>query len=231
MKSIVSKLKNLFVKIRNRLIVISIIILIIIFVVGLLFPRNEDYEMPAISLLEVVSDTVSFEEVLTRNQFLVNTISQHQSLLSNFEVAEKDSRTQARLFYVTILAALFSLFIGKKIKSGSIIIVVIVTMYLYDIHSLDLQRRQHLSSVIVNCAKDSLVNMPHLSTIYYNINYKELHEHNAEINSDIISRIIRKSRRAIFPELEQSIFYIFPIILLLFIQLKSYRNNKIINTA
>lgn len=195
--------------------IVIIIVLFVLFVRSFFNVRTDDYVVPNISLLSDSTYTVSTELALARNQFLINTLSQHQSILAEIELSVQNSRIQARLFYVTILAALISLFITKKYKIFSIIIGVTIVMYIYDTHLLDLEMRQHQSASILNSTKFCLVNTPPSSNVYYQISFSEFNRYNKYNNSDIVKRINRKLKRAFNPDFEQGIFYILPIILFL----------------
>ncbi len=161
-------------------------------------------------ILDKSSDSVTVDQAYQRNQFLVSTLQQHQAIVAIFENAAIDNRNQVRLFYITLLAAMITIFVIKDAKKFVLwcTLAIILSMYWLDVHFSDLYFRHHEPAVMVGYTQDSLVNISPSSKIYNNINMNVLRSYSDSLNHTAISRKLSSS---ISPNLEQQIFYIVPL--------------------
>jgi hypothetical protein len=165
----------------------------------------------SISFLYDTRDSVSIDKVYQRNQFLINTLQQHQAIVAIFENAAIENRNQVRLYYITLLAAMITIFAIKKNAKKLIlwcIIFIIPSMYLLDVHFSDLYFRHHKSAVFLGNAQDILVSISPSSNTYYSLNMDVLHSLTDSLK---FTGYNRKLSSLIHPILEQGIYYILPL--------------------
>jgi hypothetical protein len=171
-------------------------------------------------ILSEPHDSVSADQAYKRNQFLFNSLQMHQSIVANFEKAAIDSVNQARLFYVTLMAALLAIIVIKEKKMLGIIgmVIIIVIMFYLDVHYLDLKFRQHESVVTVSYTKDSLANISPSSIAYNNIDFDKLRGYTDYLDA---TAGLRKGMNLVNPDLDQDILYIKPFLLVLWMLIYS----------
>jgi hypothetical protein len=190
-------------------------------------------EKREVSMLIRTKDKITLEQADKRNQFLVNSLLQHQSIVANFEKAEKESRNEIRIYYFTIISALIAyIFLKKKhiILSLICIIAVIYIMYSLDAHYRDQERRQHKSAVIADYTIQKLQNIsPSDSISYYKLDFDRIPKHLKENYEAEVER--RKNIILCHPDIVQNKLFIYPLIfvlILLFYHIPMYIIKKAI---
>jgi len=170
-----------------------------------------------ISMLEKTAEAVPIAQAQLRNQYLVNSLLQHQSIITNFEKAERESRNEIRIYYFTIISALMAyIFLKKKHIMLSMVglIIVIFIMYSLDIHYRDLELQQHKSAVITSYTIRELTNIPSSCEVYYNINFDTVSNYMKKFKGTVENR---KLIMFSYPDVVQDRLYRYSLTFVLFL--------------
>jgi hypothetical protein len=151
------------------------------------------------------------DEIKTHNSMLISLLHENMALdVTAFEGRE-NIKTQNRLFYAAILAALASFLFLKDSPNPMIrrfLLLFIVLMYLLEVHREDLDNRYFVGFDIKGLEVEKLINAKTTTSWYY-VTGDSLNAKMAESNK-LTNRFPRKLRRAINPDSEQIAFYLIP---------------------
>ncbi|TSA16821.1 hypothetical protein D4R75_13065 [bacterium] len=162
---------------------------------------------------------------VTTKQYQAHGVSIHNSYLMTFleanlarqssEISSRENtKAQTRLFYAAILAAVIAFFSLRGGNSHPVIVVVpmvlIVSMYVLEIHQDDLNRRSFDYYHAETNAIETLVDLNPTDTTWYR---KEGDTIQHVVDSVHNTRVARKIQAAFHPSLDQIIFYFIPLFL------------------
>ncbi len=151
------------------------------------------------------------DEIKAHNMQLISVLNSYMALdITSFEGRE-NLKSQNRLFYAAILAALVSLLFMKdtpKLRIKTFLLFFIVLMYFLEVHREDLDNRYFVGYDIKGLAVEKLINDKFPTTWYY-VTGDSLTAKMKEANK-LENRIPRKLLRVINPDLEQVAFYLIP---------------------
>ncbi len=160
-------------------------------------------------------DSVSLPlgQVQEHNSQLLHHMEVGETILGNLRVSRANTRMQVRLFYAAILTGLIALFLRHAQDprpSGLLVCFIVLGMYGLDIQFADFDKRDTTASVARGKEIRKLVNLPPANTIWYSLEDSTLW---AQIEAARINSLQRKVGNSVRPNFEQSVFYIFPLIL------------------
>lgn len=167
---------------------------------------------------------------LTHNKILISTLQLREATRDHLYVSRETDWVQTpRIIYFGILGIMLSLaFHNGNNKNNFIpifILFIILGFYGLEVHNQDLLARQLYTIKTYSSAVDTLVNYNLIDSVWFTLDYKEIRKQH---DSAKVGSLCRKFKRACNPDLDQSLFYIFPffLILYLFLILKKKENES-----
>ena len=167
-----------------------------------------------------LKDTSSIEESIAQNRIkaLTTIVLQGQANELVYTTNQENQRMQTRVFYMAILAGLFSaIFIGqKKIINGNAIaysaIIVMLTMYYFDVRMADQTKQQRIPNLQrFQNTVDTLVQVDKNVHQWYTLDPSR----NKEPNDTFFTGLYRRMNLFFLPSIDQVLYYFIPLILLL----------------
>lgn len=148
---------------------------------------------------------ISDKFLQNHNSVLISTLANYVAIDAN-EIFERNRIIlQVRLFYAAILAGLVSyLYSNPKPLIALFILLLIIIMYLQEVHLEDLLRRSTICYFIKCKAVEQLINV---KPRWYKLKYESLHKQQEKASRH---RWRRKFSYACNPSIEQIIFYCIP---------------------
>jgi hypothetical protein len=207
----------------SSMLIFAILTLLIITVYGLIY-HALNYNLPKESssfLIKVDTSFIETNVAKERLHALTEIVLQGQANEIVYSTNLENRRMQTRLFYMAILAGLFSaIFINyKQLNYGSSIalsaIVLMFTMYYYDVR-MEYQSNQRIPNIqIFQNTIDSIVVLDSNVQHWYSLDPSVSKISNGNFIDGLLKRLVMMIR----PSIEQVLYYFIPLILLLTIAL------------
>lgn len=202
-------------------IIAFILLVVLFFLPSLNKPDVIDHRTPM--LYADSSKSFSIKEVARHNDILRE--KQQADLTTDVTVltTQENTRTQTRMFFVTILAAIVTYLISDKGRSlaakpvktwpaQSLLMFLIVSVYGLEVHHDYLNQRSLDTYHIRSKSVEALLDLEPNNTVWYVARYDSLAKQDSLANAN---RWKEKTYRAFHPSLDHKIFYISPLILVL----------------
>jgi len=168
----------------------------------------------------------SADEIRAHNLTLISLLHENMALDVTSLEGRENIKTQNRLFYAAILAALASLLFMKDSPNPTIrtfLLFFILVMYLLEVHREDLDNRYSAGFDIKGLEVEKLINAKS-TTPWYFVTGDSVNAKMAESNK-LLSRVPRKLQRAANPDLEQVAFYFIPWIAIYSLKFYNYKKR------
>jgi len=199
---------------------ILVILIVVITVYNITNPRRESFQV--VSLL--VPDTTRFvkiEDQQKRINYLSKIALQHQSDNAQDQTTRGIERMQTRLAFIALFAVLLISFLRTKKIMGRFVITMItlslsMSIYFYDIHTVDLNLRQTYNKGCIDITILTLSKITLSDSTWYNFDYKKTQEFDSSKHTD---SFLRKLSYSIRPDLSQISFYFLPVTIMLVLYL------------
>jgi hypothetical protein len=157
-------------------------------------------------ILEILNTSNKNSEV--HNSTLISILTKYVAIDANQIMKQNRIIIQVRLFYAAILAGLVSyLYSNQRPLIALFILLLILIMYLQEVHLKDLINRSEICYFIKCSAAEQLISLKPKNKEWYTLNYESLHEQQKKASNH---RWRRKFFTACNPSIEQTIFYCIP---------------------
>jgi len=160
--------------------------------------------------------TVSFERAYAQRQNILSVLQNRESIGGSQYSSHENELTQSRTIYFGILAVLMSIIFSKDLNNKTSIIVIllglIIIMYLLDVHTEDLMKRELDANYLTISEVHYLLNRQPCDSTWYSISTYDfaIQLGKASIRPD---RWVRKIIQAFNPSGVQFVYYFVPFIL------------------
>jgi hypothetical protein len=184
---------------------------------GLSKEREQPLNSYGSLLVRVDSLKLTMVEASARNHEILSTLNTRTTQSVQAQLSREDVRFQVRIFYAAILAALLSTaflvtsqtYLARWLL-GLAALTTVVLMYLIDIHILDVKTRVAPADARVAMTIQQLLALKPNDSSYYQINFAVLDSLLVDANQPQV-RLDRKRTSSFSPNLEQIVFYVFPL--------------------
>ena len=200
--------------------IILIVFLIIVFWFKLFLPKPQEAIKPDTKIIFQVDSSKLQNGIDSSNRVtLINILQEREANSVNMIISSEGVKMESRLFYCAILAGLLSFLFAsketekKKKRIVNILLTTIILLYFVDVHQQDMIKRNILSSSITSNAIHQLLKPQ--NNITYELSYDSIYVQ-YEKASEPISRWLRKTYNACSPDLAQIVYYIIPLVLILY---------------
>ena len=182
------------------------------------------------SHVERTVDSVSVSSAIatTRNAQLIQVLQERVAVSRNLLATRESSLVQIRICCLSVLAVLLALLMRDgNLMPGKVRLLplaLVLALYLLDVHLEDQLSRQRYVESVYEQAVDSFVASMPTDTSWRTLEYRSFQ---AELNdlSATHNRLPRKLTRLVQPNAPQTIFYIFPAVVLYFLARASLRRK------
>ena len=165
-------------------------------------------------------------EIDSHNGYVLSSMKELIANDNSSYNTKEEGKMQIRLFYVAILSVLVSFLLNKKSISKAspifILIIVILTMYGFEIHNHDTDKRSLAAKFVKVKAYEFLLN-EYPTKVKYDLDLDTLNS--AMINPTKHS-LIRKIESAFTLDMERIIFYLVPFLLILYYDITNGRDTR-----
>jgi len=209
-----------YLRIYRWIVSILIVLFVAISIYNIVNPRSESFYV--VSLL--IPDTTRFikiEDQQKRINYLSEIALQHQSDNAQDQTTRGMERMQTRLAFIALFAILLISFLrAKKIKGRAVVTIITlsltISIYFYDIHTVDLNLRQTYNKGCIDITLLALSKITLSDSTWYNFDYKKTQEFDSSKHTD---SFLRKLSYSIRPDLSQISFYFIPVTIMLVLYL------------
>ena len=183
---------------------------------------------PTTALLDPV-DAINcpVEQAREHNLVVVTVLQNGAADAVTLQSSRDNTKMHVRAIYSALLVGLMALLSPKKPAErrgiGFITVIAIGLMYLLDVHLADLDRRNVLAGNATENAIRTIINLPPASMTWYNLNRNKLQK---QIEYARIDSFERKQRAAFYPDAEQCVFYIVPLILVIMVISRDFMGKR-----
>lgn len=193
-------------------------------------PQNPiNTQVRVITPIDSLSLYYSADQILHHNNIVISTLQEREATAHNALMNREGMIKQARTIYFAVLALLLTLMFSNKKENGRkdveviLIMLLILVMYLVEVHSEDLLKRQDSCTEIIARSTEQIVNAEDLYSIWYKLDYSEYINgiHTASDGS-----LERKIIKAFHPDIEQRGIYFVPLIIIYIISLINFIGKK-----
>ncbi len=207
----------------------------------------DDIKIKNVSILIPKSTSQPIPQITTHNELLINSLSSFSASQVESIIRDESDITQSRMIYFMIMVAIITFIIypfkknqdGSKIdydksksKNGRTavymgICVMIMLMYFAEVHIQDQLIKPNKRREFVNNAIDIIINQDVREGQIYYIFWPDIIKDKIFKDFDRWgNRIPRKLRKIFTPNLVQDIYYIIPLILLIFLIFFEYLKKE-----
>lgn len=190
---------------------------------------SHNYQFDIITIdtvyLRSSNEELIIEKIKQHNSHIIDYLHDRKSRNLNSINHKIDIIAQTRIIYFTLLAVIIGFLIAKnsskKVGLKDIIYLLItfgiISMYLIEINSQDQLLKSEFNSDLFDSGIKKILGSENYEKTYllwYDINLENRQSKKLEIN-DTKTRLLRKLHRAILPSIEQIIYYLCPLFIIL----------------